>query len=85
MKILERVKFYCEREGISQREFARRVGIQETTLSRLLNGQIKNISVLKIDTYLDSVESRSPVQLDKDSLHAPTARDGLHDCIVSEN
>ena len=73
MKILERAKFYCAREGLSQREFARRVGIQETTLSRLLNGQIKNISVLKIDAYLDAVENSSPVQSVKDTSHAPEA------------
>ena len=73
MKILDRVKLYCEREGVSQREFARRVGIQETTLSRLLNGQIKNISVLKIDAYLDTAETGSLVKSLKDTPHASEA------------
>lgn len=58
---------------MSQREFARRVGIQETTLSRLLNGQIKNISVLKIDAYLDTAETGSLVKSLKDIPHASEA------------
>lgn len=70
MKILDRVKIYCERQGISQQEFSRLVGIHPTNLSRLLNGRIKNISVLKIDAYLDSVENHLPQQ---DTTHAPEA------------
>ena len=71
MKILDRVKTYCERQGISQQEFSRLVGIHPTNLSRLLNGRIKNISVLKIDAYLDSVENHSSPR--QDTTNAPEA------------
>lgn len=74
MKILDRVKLYCEREGVSQQEFAQRVGIQATTLSRLLNGRIKHLSVLKIDAYLEEAEKQQCVASDyQDTPHAPEA------------
>ena len=59
----ERIVKLCEKQQISQRELARRIGVTSSQISRILKGETKTINISLLIVFQREVRSIWAVQL----------------------